>query len=228
MTARTPTRIATLLCASLLVAAACAKPDAETPTAPAAVPHPGPAGSAGGASGTTWDFVQLSGTEGPQGNTKTYTNGGAGSIVASVSATTPVSEVYSKGFADAVASGERGLGICQDSGIDGACSGSEIGAAAEDSTLASLYLNCTGLTSGSSVTSVTLSSLQAGDGWSISSSADGSSYTQFSSGVSTGVVTMTIAVPAGVKYLRFDVGDGNNGANDYLVQSVTTAPVGAN
>jgi hypothetical protein len=209
------TRLAALLCASALLAAAGPEPDAATRSSAASRPEVD----------QNWDFVQLSGSEGAQGNTRTYTIAGAGSITASVSATSPISEVYSKGFAEQVDDDERGLGMCQDRGPNGGCASDEfeIGDATETGTFASLYLDFTGLVAGSSVTSVTLSSLEAGDGWSVSASTDGSTYSRFSTGVSTSETAMTIPVPAGTKYLRFDVGAGTSGANNYLVASVTTS-----
>lgn len=175
---------------------------------------------------TTWDFVALSGGDGPQGNPATYSISGEGSIVASASATNPATQVYSKGFEDAPGSDERGLGLCRNVGTGGACVATtgdyEIGDVWPDSANPSMTLDFTGLAAGSVVTSVTLSSLQATEGWAVSWSADGSTYTLFSTGTGSDstLPTLTIPVPSGAKFLRFSVGPGSAG-NDYLVQSVT-------
>jgi hypothetical protein len=175
---------------------------------------------------TTWDFVALSGADGPQGNPKTYSISGAGSVVASASVTDPATQVYSKGSADAPGTAERGLGLCRNVGTGGACVATngdfEIGDVWPDGAVPSMFLDFTGLTAGSAVTSVTVSSVQFTEGWSIASSTDGSTYTTFSTGTGTDSTNAvyTIPVPAGTNYLRFDAGPGSAG-NDYLVQSVT-------
>ena len=126
---------------------------------------------------------------------------------------------------------ERGLGICGDYGQGGACIGGddeEIGDAFWDSAgnqdlYPSLLLNLTGLAAGSVVDSVTLSSLQTNTTYSISWSSDGSNYALMVAGTDTSTTNdnLTLAVPAGAQYLRFDVGAGTAEWNNYLVQSVT-------
>lgn len=176
---------------------------------------------------TTWDFVALSGGDGPQGNPKTYTIAGQGSVVASASTTDPATQLYSKGFADAPGTEERGLGLCRNVGTGGACvatSGDyEIGDVWTDGANPTMTLDFTGLVPGSAVTSVTLSSLQATEGWSVAASSDGTTYTVFSTGTgdASTLPTITIPVPAGTMFLRFSVGPGSAG-NDYLVASATT------
>lgn len=219
----------TVLAASALLATACSEQD---PTAPGRLSPKNLRPSSTIITTTTnWDFVALAGGEGAQGNSKTFTIAGAGSVVASASTTDPVSEVYSKGFANPPGTEERGLGLCQDLGVNNLCVGvdDEIG---DDfgggHVLTPLFLDFSGLTAGSVVTSVTLSSVQDGEGYSVSWSADGSSYTLLQSGVGSGAVVFSIPVPAAAKFLRFDVGPGGAG-NNYLVQSatvVTTTNVG--
>jgi hypothetical protein len=172
---------------------------------------------------TNWDFVALAGGEGPQGNSKTFTIAGVGSVVASAAVTDPVSEVYSKGFADPLGSDERGLGLCQDLGVNSLCVGvdDEIG---DDfgggHVLTPLYLNLTGLNSGCFATGVSLSSVQLDEGYSVSSSNDGVNYTLVQAGVGTGAAVFTIPVSGAPQYLRFDVGPGGAG-NNYLLQSMS-------
>jgi hypothetical protein len=184
---------------------------------------------------TTWDFVQLSGGDGPQGSPKTYTIAGQGSIVASASATAPNPgfQVYSKGFEDAPMTNERGLGICGNYGTGGACGSAspggddEIGdtypdASGNQTVIPSLFLDLTGLVSGAVVESVTVSSVQQTEGYSISWSTDGSAYTLLVAGTGNSATNAvySFAVPSGAKYLRFDQGPGGGG-NNYLLQSVT-------
>lgn len=211
----------TILAASAVLATACSE---QNPTAPGRMATKNLRPSSTVITTTTvWDFVQLAGGEGAQGNSKTFTIAGAGSVVASASATNPVSEVYSKGFALPPGDEERGLGLCQDLGLNSLCVGvdDEIGDDFGTGTvLTPLYLDFTGLTTGSVVTSVTLSSVQLGEGYSVSFSTDGSSYTLLQNGVGTGAAVFSIDVPAATKFLRFDVGPGGAG-NNYLVQSAT-------
>jgi hypothetical protein len=204
-------------------------------TSDSAVPTISRAMGGGGSTTTTWDFVALAGTDGPLGSPKTFTISGQGSIVASASASAPNPgfQVYSKGFEDAPLSDERGLGICGNYGINGACGSAspggddEIGdtypdASGNQTVVPSLYLDFTGLVSGSVVDSVTLSSVQNTEGYSVSSSVDGSTWTLVASGTgsSTTSAVVALAVPSSTKYLRFDRGPGGAG-NNYIVATVT-------
>jgi len=221
----------TILAASAVLATACSEQD---PTAPGRLSPKNLHPSATVVTTTTnWDFVALSSGEGDQGNSTTFTIAGAGSVVASATPTDPgKARVYSKGFADPVGSDERGLGLCRDFGDAGIClsdKDQEIGEDfGGDGIFPSLFLDFTGLTAGSVVTSVTLSSVQTSEGYSVSWSTDGSAYTLLASNVGIGQTVFSLPVPAATKFLRFDVGPGGAG-NNYLVQSatvVTTTNVG--
>lgn len=183
---------------------------------------------------TTWDFAQLAGADGPRGNPAIFTISGQGSIVATVIDSEPNQgfQVWSKGFADAPLSDERGLGLCGDYGTGGACGNAsptgsdEIGDVFPDSagnlTLTpSLVLNFTGLAAGSVVDSVALGSLGPGEGYSVEWSADGVSYSLMASGARSGGTSAVISLPvhAGANYLRFDQGAGVAGSN-YVVETV--------
>jgi hypothetical protein len=173
---------------------------------------------------TNWDFVALAGGEGPQGNSKTFTIAGVGSVVASAAVTDPATEVYSKGFPLPPGDEERGLGLCQDIGLNNGCVGEddEIGDVLSNGTvLTPLYLNLTGLASNCVATGVTLASVQLGEGYSVSSSNDGVNYSLVAAGVGTGAAVFSIPVPGAPKYLRFDVGAGGAGNNNYLLQSMS-------
>jgi len=184
---------------------------------------------------TIWDFAALAGSpDGPQGNPKVFTIVGQGAVVASVSATesNPGFQVWSKGFSVPPLSDERGLGLCGNYGTGGNCGNAspggedEIGDFFPDSAgnltvVPSLLLDFTGLATGSVVDSVTLGSLQLKEGYLISSSTDGSTFTVVLSGANSsgsGAV-YAFAIPAGAKYLRFAQGAGGAG-NNYVVESV--------
>lgn len=183
---------------------------------------------------TTWDFALLAGPDGPQGNPKIFTLPGQGSIIATVveSASNPGFQVWSKGFNDAPLSDERGLGICGNYGTGGNCG--SVGAAASDEvgdtfpdsagnlTLEpSLILDFTGLSAGSVVDSVTLGSLEFGEGYSMLWSADGVTYTQLARAARTTGTSNVVAFPVqpGVSYLRFERGPGSP-VSDYVVVTV--------
>jgi len=188
---------------------------------------------------TNWDFVTLAGGTGPQGESKTFTLAGAGSVVASVVGTVPQGasafpQIFSKD--EGTGPAERGLGLCvaiAPIGF-GDCLGggdNEIGDRWEliDAPLAtykpSILLNFNGLTAGSIVQSVTLSSLQLDEGWLVETSTDGNSFALVSAGQSNGTGTylpiFTIAVPPTTKFLKISPGAGAAG-NNYLVASVST------
>jgi hypothetical protein len=212
-------KLATILAASAVLATACREQDALAPRP--ALELPG-ASSALVTTTTVWDFAGLAGGDGDHGSPATFTIAGSGSIVASAQQTDAGDHVYSKGDSPPFDTEERGLGVCRQFTVGGPCQGIdyEIGDPFGDGIYPSLFLDFTGLTPGSVVTNVTIASLQTSEGYSIYSSTDGTTYTPMSSGVGTGNPILTLPVPAGVKYLRFDVGAGGEG-NNYLVQSVT-------
>lgn len=213
---------ATFLAVSAVLTAACNEQRPAAPSEPTSTVRLGPSLS-NLTTTTVWDFVQLSGGDGAQGSPKLYTIAGAGSVIASTTAIPdPQTEVFSKGFADPPGTDERGLGICREIGTGGECNSgdNEVGDAYPDNAHPSLVLDFTGLTAGSVVTNVTLSSVQDGEGYSVSWSGDGVSYTLLASGVGVGQTVFSLSVPAGTNFLRFDVGPGGAG-NNYLVQSVT-------
>ena len=181
---------------------------------------------------TVWDFVDIAGGDGPLGSPATFTVPGAGSVVASATVTDPRTEVYAKGFAEPFGSDERGLGICGDFGAGGQCATSsddEIGDLVPTLTgivYPSVYLNLTGLATGSVVQSATISSLQDGEKYTAWWSTDGVNYTLLSSGTGSAATlpTLTFPVPATAKYLRFDPAGGNYLVQSLTIQSSTTLP----
>jgi hypothetical protein len=219
---------AAALAAMCCVMSACSS--RSTPTGTTVIPS-----SNGALPGTTtWDFALLSGPDGPHGNPAVFTIPGQGSIIATVveSESNPGFQVWSKGFNDAPLSEERGLGICGNYGTGGICGNAsgmgseEVGDMFPDSagnvTLSpSLVLNFTGLAAGSVVDSVTLGSLGLGEGYSMSSSADGVTYSVMAKATRTTGTSNVVAFPvrAGTNYLRFDQGAGIVGS-DYVVVTV--------
>jgi hypothetical protein len=214
-------RLATMIVfASAVVATACSEQD---PTAPARMSTKNLRPSSVVITTTTdWDFVQLAGGDGNLGSPTTFTIAGAGSVVASATATPEGANVWSKGFGAPPGTEERGLGLCRNLGGGGACEGKdfEIGDDFGDGIFPSIILDFTGLTAGSVVTSVTLSSVQEDEGYTVFWSTDGTTYALMESGVGSGAAVFSIPVPAAAKFLRFDVGPGGEG-NNYLVQSAT-------
>lgn len=223
------TRVA-VLAAMCCAMSACTQK--STPTASTAPVVPTPNGALPGT--TTWDFALLSGPDGPHGNPAIFTIPGQGSIIATVveSESNPGFQVWSKGFLDAPLSDERGLGFCGNYGTGGTCGNAsptgseEVGDMFPDSTgnvtlTPSLILNFTGLAAGSVVDSVTLGSLGFGEGYSMSWSADGVTYSVMASGARTTGTSDVVAFPvhAGANYLRFDQGTGIPGS-DYVVETV--------
>jgi len=225
---RTTVRIVVAaLAASVVFASACGESGGAAVAGPAVTMKPRVSFATGGGGGTVtvWDFTQIAGGDGVQGNPATFTIAGQGSIVATtVNGTTPwSSSVTTKGFEDGPNTDERGLGVCQNFGVaPNPCGGNEVGTNFGDGEFPSLVLNFTGLASGSVVQSVTLSSVQFGDGYSVSTSTDGSTYTLLASGngQSSTTAQLTIAVPAGVEYMRFDPFSGTGG-DDYTVETVS-------
>lgn len=202
-------------------------PDAVAPRA--ASPYGRALATASLSSTTDWDFVALAGGNGNQGNPKSFTIAGSGTVVASASATPEGTNITTKGFEAPPGSEERGLGLCQDIGTGGSCAGDEIGDDFGNGRRPFVTLDFTGLVSGSTVLSITLASVQLDEGYAVSVSSDGSNYVLLASGVGTGAAVFTIPVPADTRFVRCDVGNGAQG-NNYVVQSVTTeapaAPLG--
>jgi hypothetical protein len=168
---------------------------------------------------TTWDLVTQAGT-GNQGSPVTISLGSAGSITATAVKPSPASNpntVY--GFTDPNPA-ERGLGLCEIL-PSGACSPGEIG---YQPTTGSLVLAFTNLACGTTITSVTLGSLQT-----IPTVETAVYYTSTNGGTTwIGPTTVsgnasslaTIPLPAGTNAVKFSPGN-----IDYLVQSVTTSSV---
>jgi hypothetical protein len=121
-----------------------------------------------------WDFAAILGTPGTNdlGTTHTFTNGSNGSIVAS----STDRRVTTKGQELALTDAERGLGLCFHTGGTQATAcvfpadGDEVG----DGGAGTLRVNFNGvLPAGSIATSVSLGSLQTGEGYRMSISTDG-------------------------------------------------------
>jgi hypothetical protein len=224
-----PTLPVAALAAMCCITTACSKRSTPTAIAPIVLDSGGTRTGA-----TVWDFAGLAGGDGPQGSPTIFTIAGEGAIIASVYAkeSNPGFQVWSKGFNDPPLSYERGLGVCGNYGTGGNCGNAspagedEIGDVFPDSAgnltvVPSLYLNFTGLAAGLVVDSVTLGSLQIGEGYSISSSTDGTTYTLMVAGARTTGTSdiLAFAVPAATRYLRFDQGPGGAG-NNYIVETV--------
>jgi hypothetical protein len=222
------------LSASVLAAMCCMLAACGSPATPTGNTSNGASSNGALPGTTTWDFALLAGPDGPQGNPKIFTLPGQGAIIATVieAASNPGFQVWSKGFNDPPLSPERGLGICGDYGTGGICgsvgpaASDEIGDTFPDSagnlTLTpSMVLNFTGLSAGSVVDSVTLGSLEFGEGYSVLWSADGVTYTQMVRAARVTGTSNVVAfpVPAGVNYLRFDQGPGI-AVSDYVVVTV--------
>jgi choice-of-anchor A domain-containing protein len=181
---------------------------------------------------TDWDFAEMAvvppnsnSPDGPIGRSYTFTVPGAGSVTASArQVDANGDQLYAKGRS--IGADERGLGVCRQFTAGGQCQGvdNEIGDQFGDGKFPSITLDFTGLAAGTVVTSLTLSSLQSLESYSISSSTDGTVYTPFASGVGSDaqpVITIAVSNP-NIKYFRFEVGTGGAG-NNYLVASATTA-----
>ena len=185
----------------------------------------------------TWDFAAILGTPGTNdlGTTHTFTNGSNGSIVAS----STNRRVTTKGQELALTDPERGLGLCLNGTQATACvfpaSGDEVG----DGGAGTLLVNFNGvLPAGSIATSVSLGSLQTGEGYKMSISTDGGA----TYGAASDVVPNT---PGDITDVPINGGNGLATANlvikfeksanstctptcddDYTVRTVTTkAPV---
>jgi len=221
-----PKRAAIILAASVTLGTACNERAPSAPPGPSASPVELAPALSSIVITTTWDFVALAGGDGDQGTPKTFTVLGAGSVTATSTPTSPFpSSVTTKGFSEVYPSNERGLGICKKGGVGNTCAGSdEIGTSDGSGQFGSLILDFTALAPGSVVTDVLLSSVQLGEGYSVSWSADGITYTLLATGTGASLLNNMITisgVPATTKFLRFDVGPGAF-RNDYVVESVTT------
>jgi hypothetical protein len=187
---------------------------------------------------TTWDFSLLSGGDGAHGNPATFSISGQGSILASViePEKNPGFQVSSKGFNDAPLSLERGIGICGTYGIGGGCTSAsqfgteEIGDQFPDSTGAValtpwMILDFTKLTAGSVVDSITLGSVELGEGYMLSTSADGVTYSLMTKGINSKIASgvVAIAVPPGTNYMKLEEGPGIQ-YSDYVVETVHVIP----
>ena len=213
---------------SALLAIACSE---TGPTAPASLKVPSTISADVTPTTTVWDFVALAGAPDREiGASFTFTNAVAGSIVASAQQTLPspgVVQVYAKGTGEALGDEEKGLGFCyQNAGLGDECtttSDDEIGDSDGSGHFPYVLLNFTGLSAGTVVTSVMMSSLQGLEAYKVSSSTDGTTWSPFASGVGSDeapFVTVPVNDPT-IKYLRFEVGNGGEG-NNYLLAAATT------
>ena len=223
-------RLSTLaIVGSALLAIACSD---RGPTDPAGIKVPSTIAADITPTTTIWDFVALSGVSSDVeiGASHAFTNPTAGTIVASMVQTLPapgVVQLYSKGILEALGDEEKGLGFCfQPAGLADECTTTgedEIGDSDGNGNYPSLILDFTGLTAGTVLKSVMMSSLQSLEAYKISSSTDGTTWSAFAAGVGTDaepVITVPVTDPA-IKYLRFEVGNGGAG-NNYLVAAATT------
>jgi len=229
------------LAATVLFAAACGERGLSVPSEPLMAPKATASFDVSPVT-TVWDFVALAGVPGgPQGQTKTFTVSGAGDIDASAgpvgaapSGLTVFPQVYSKGITLPAGNEERGLGLCLSAPtVADFCLGAsdnEIGDPWTHITPLyagydpSLFLDFTGLVAGSVVKSVTLTSLQPGEGWLVYSSTDGVNYTTVvSQGIADGSQQPSLVIPLlpGTKFLKFSTNPMGGEGNNYLVQSVT-------
>ena len=180
---------------------------------------------------TVWDFASLAGFTGPLGNPASFTIAGAGTIVATAQmGLTPAAQVYSKGFELPIGSAERGLGLCR-AWDSGQCIGPQDSEIGDDYTTVTadgispyLVLDFSGLTPGSTVQSVTLGSLQLGEGYEEEWSVDGLTWTvaaQHETGP-TDPLVVTLSAPTGARFLRFDRDPSGGAGDNYVLMSLTT------
>lgn len=223
-----PVKLATIaVVAGAFIAAACS----ENSSFPTGLKAPQTISAVVSPSNTVFDFSAMAG--GPDreiGTSFTFTDPVAGSIVASAEQTLPspgTVQVYAKGTAEALGDEEKGLGYCfQPAGLGDECTSTgedEIGDGDGRGHFPSVLLSFTGLSAGTVVTSVMVSSVQNLEGYKVSSSTDGITFTAFASGVGSDaqpVITIPVNDPT-IKYLRFEVGAGGAG-NNYLIAAVTT------
>jgi hypothetical protein len=224
-------KLATLaLVAGSLLVAACSE---RGPTEPGSLKAPTRTSADVVTTTTVWDFVALAGvgSDVEIGASHSYVDPTAGTIVASVAQTLAspgVVQLYAKGTGEVLGDEEKGLGFCfQPAGLADECTTTgedEIGDGDGQGHFPSVQLDFTGLTAGTVVTSVMLSSLQSFEAYAVSSSTNGTTWTPFASGVGSDaapVITLPVTDPT-IKYLRFEVGNGGAG-NNYLLASATTS-----
>jgi hypothetical protein len=186
-----------------------------------------------------WDFaaIQIPGVPGPvdDGTSHTFAITGLGSIVAS----SPDRRVTNKGGDLGVDASERGLGLCLDGGNQAnGCvfptDGDEVGdpgSPSSNSGVGTLLLNFNGvLPAGSMVTTISLGSVQTGEGYRYSISTNGgTSFTAatdvFPPNDGTDITTLAINLPAANLVIKFEktstVPTGLD--DDYTVRTVTTS-----
>jgi hypothetical protein len=224
-------RLATIaIAATSVFLAACSE---TGPTAPTSLKAPTTSLGDIVTTNTVFDFVDRSGvaSDAEIGASHTFTDATAGSIVASMQQTLPapgVVQLYAKGVGELLGDEEKGLGYCyQPAGLADECTSTgedEIGDSDGNGQYPSLILNFTGLSAGTVVTSVMVTSLQNLEAYKVSSSTDGTTWTPFAAGVGSDAqpaITLPVNDPT-IKYLRFEVGNGGAG-NNYLVASATTS-----
>lgn len=221
---------AAALAASAVFALACSE---TGPTAPSGLKTPTNPSADVVVTNTVWDFVARSGVASDVeiGASHTFTDPTAGAIVASMEQTLAspgVVELYSKGVGEALGDEEKGLGYCfKPGGATDECTSTgedEIGDSDNNGHYPSLILDFTGLSTGTVVTSVMVTSLQSLEAYKVSSSTNGTTWSPFAAGVGSDAapaITLPVTDPT-IKYLRFEVGSGGAG-NNYLVASATTS-----
>lgn len=226
----TPRLATVVLAASSVILAACSE---TGPTAPSSLKVPSTPVADIVPTVTVWDFVARSGVSSDVeiGTSHTFTDPTAGAIVASMEQTLAspgVVELYSKGIGEALGDEEKGLGYCfKPGGAADECTTNgedEIGDPDDNGRYPSLMLDFTGLTTGTVVTSVMVTSLQTLEAYKVSSSTDGTTWSPFAAGVGSDAapaITLPVTDPT-IKYLRFEVGNGGAG-NNYLVAAATTS-----
>jgi len=223
-----------LATAAVAVSAVFALACSETgPTAPSGLKVPTTPSADIVGTTTVWDFVARSGVSSDVeiGASHTFTDPTAGNIVASMEQTLPapgVIELYSKGIGEALGDEEKGLGYCfKPGGAADECTTTgedEIGDSDDNGHYPSMILDFTGLSTGTVVTSVMVTSLQTLEAYKVSSSTNGTTWLPFAAGVGSDAapaITLPVTDPT-IKYLRFEVGTGGAG-NNYLVASATTS-----
>ena len=115
----------TMLSASAVRATACSEQD---PTAPGRMSPKNLRPSSVVITTTTdWDFVQLAGGDGNLGNPKTFTIAGAGSVVASATATPEGANVYRRVSGSPRGPRNERARPCRNLGFSGSCEGKDFG-----------------------------------------------------------------------------------------------------
>jgi hypothetical protein len=182
------------------------------------------AAGAASAQTTNWDFAALLNNAGPCQNlgVSTSVTQNGGSIVVS----SPDATVTVKGGNLPVGATERGLGLSQ---LGAPCVGDEVG----DGGPGTLLINFNGVAPlGSTLTSVDLGSLQAGECYRVSISTNlGVTFgtpIEACDGDANANKTLLIDLPTAGLVLRFEKASVGVSDNDYTVRSVTTSFEGDN